>query len=79
MGTAPVTATASEPLPPATSVRFDGWVEMTLLPGCLERLSRWLLLFAGQVRVVAPLALRQQVRALARAAVDFFCEPAEVC
>jgi predicted DNA-binding transcriptional regulator YafY len=57
----------------------DGWVEMTLLPGCLERLSRWLLLFAGQVRVVAPLALRQQVRALAREAFDFFCEPAEVC
>jgi predicted DNA-binding transcriptional regulator YafY len=57
----------------------DGWVEMTLLPGCLERLSRWLLLFAGQVQVVAPAGLRQQVGELARAAHDFFCVPAEAC
>lgn len=62
-------------LPPAP----DGWVEMTLVPGCLEHLGRWLLLFAGQVQVLAPLSLQAQVRELARAAHAFFCAPAEVC
>ncbi|OON66462.1 helix-turn-helix transcriptional regulator [Hymenobacter sp. CRA2] len=57
----------------------DGWVEMTLLPGCLERMSRWLLIFAGQVRIVAPAELRQRVSELAREAQHFFCAEAEVC
>lgn len=56
-----------------------GWVEMTLVPGCLEQFGRWLLLFAGQVRVLVPLSLQEQVRRQARAAYDFFCAPAEVC
>lgn len=57
----------------------DGWVEMTLVPGCPEQLARWLLLFAGQVQVLEPAELREQVSELARAAHDFFCVPAEVC
>ncbi|RAK70599.1 helix-turn-helix transcriptional regulator [Hymenobacter edaphi] len=56
-----------------------GWVEMTLVPGCLEHFGRWLLLFAGQVQVVAPAELQTGVQALARAAHDFFCGPAEPC
>ncbi|RTQ46883.1 YafY family transcriptional regulator [Hymenobacter gummosus] len=56
-----------------------GWVEMTLVPCCLEQFGRWMLLFAGQVQVLAPLGLQERVRELARAAHDFFCAPAEVC
>ncbi|TGE28130.1 helix-turn-helix transcriptional regulator [Hymenobacter metallicola] len=54
-----------------------GWVEMTLVPGCLKHFSRWLLLFAGQVQVQAPAELQAQVRELAQAAHDFFCVPVE--
>nr|WP_262922930.1 WYL domain-containing protein [Hymenobacter cellulosilyticus] len=50
---------------------------MTLVPGCLEHFSRWLLLFAGHVRVQAPAELQTKVQELARAAHDFFCVPAE--
>lgn len=57
----------------------DGWVEMTLQPGCLERLSRWLLLFAGQVQVVSPPQLLGLVRARAQAARNFFCDPVRDC
>ncbi|WP_445991684.1 hypothetical protein [Hymenobacter cellulosilyticus] len=52
-------------------------MEMTLVPGCLEHFSRWLLLFAGHVRVQAPAELQTKVQELARAAHDFFCVPAE--
>ncbi|MFD2784975.1 helix-turn-helix transcriptional regulator [Hymenobacter rubripertinctus] len=57
----------------------DGWVEMTLQPGCLERLSRWLLLFAGQVQVVSPPELLGLVQARAQATFNFFCAPVRAC
>ncbi len=55
----------------------DGGVEMTLLPGCLHYLARWLLAYAGQVTVVSPPALQQHLRALAQAAHQHFCGAAQ--
>ena len=50
----------------------DGHIEMTLLPGCLRYLARWLLPYAGQVTVAAPPALQAHLRELARAAHQHF-------
>ena len=50
----------------------EGWVEMTFLASCLEQLARWLLIFAPDVRVVSPPALREQLRELARTAYAHF-------
>lgn len=50
----------------------DGSVEMTLLPGDLPFLARWLLTLAGHVTVVSPLALQEHLRELARVAYQQF-------
>ena len=52
----------------------EGWLEVTFRVGCLDVLARWLLLFAGQVAVVAPPELRRRARELAQAAVLGFGE-----
>ncbi|UOG73245.1 YafY family transcriptional regulator [Hymenobacter tibetensis] len=52
----------------------DGWVEATFLTSQLDYLGRWLLLFTGQVNVVSPLALQEQLRALALAAYEYFAK-----
>ncbi|HYE79035.1 MAG TPA: YafY family protein [bacterium] len=51
----------------------DGSVEMTLLPGDLPYLARWLLFFPGQVTVISPPELQRLVRDLAEAAYQHFC------
>lgn len=50
----------------------DGWLEATFLTDQLNHLARWLLLFTGQVRVLSPPALHQQLRELAQAAYACF-------
>lgn len=50
----------------------DGTIEMTLLPGDLAYLARWLLTLAGQVTVVSPPELRGHLRVLALAAYAEF-------
>ncbi len=50
----------------------DGTVEMTLRPGDLGYLARWLLTLAGQVTVLGPPALRDELRALAQTAYAEF-------
>jgi len=52
----------------------EGEVEVTFLVSHLDFMARWLLLFAGLVRIVEPPTLRQQVRELARTAQEFFGE-----
>lgn len=54
----------------------EGAVEMTLLPGELTFLARWLLSLAGEVTVVSPPELREHLRALARVAYAHFGEAA---
>ncbi|SHI89978.1 Predicted DNA-binding transcriptional regulator YafY, contains an HTH and WYL domains [Hymenobacter daecheongensis DSM 21074] len=56
-------------------ITADGDTEMTFLADHPEYMARWLLLFAGQVRIVEPPALRQQLRELAKQALAFFEEP----
>ncbi len=50
----------------------DGRIEMTLLPGDLPYLARWLLTLAGHVTVVAPPALSECLRELAHVAYQQF-------
>ncbi|WP_400190401.1 helix-turn-helix transcriptional regulator [Hymenobacter sp. B81] len=57
----------------------DGYAEMTFLTANLEYFARWLLLFAGLVRVASPPALQERVGELAREAQRFFCEQAPGC
>ncbi|TGE23907.1 YafY family transcriptional regulator [Hymenobacter aquaticus] len=49
-----------------------GELEITFLTGQPEYLARWLLLFAGQVTIVAPVELRERVRELAHRAYACF-------
>ncbi|RYU81861.1 helix-turn-helix transcriptional regulator [Hymenobacter persicinus] len=53
----------------------DGHTEVTFLTSHPGYLARWLLLFAGQVRIVSPAGLRAQLRQLAQAAQESFGEP----
>ncbi|MBC7449781.1 MAG: WYL domain-containing protein, partial [Hymenobacteraceae bacterium] len=53
----------------------DGCIEMTLLPGDLPYLARWLLTLAGHVKVVAPPALSECLRELACVAYQQFAPP----
>ncbi len=50
----------------------DGTIAMTLLPGDLAFLARWLLALAGDVTVVSPPELRAHLRELARTAYAHF-------
>lgn len=50
----------------------DGGAEMTLLPGCLERLADWLLPYAGHVQVLGPPALQAHLRQRAAAVSRHF-------
>lgn len=51
----------------------EGGAVMTLRLGCLRYTAAWLLPFAGQVAVLSPPALGQQLREMARAAHQHFC------
>jgi predicted DNA-binding transcriptional regulator YafY len=56
----------------------DGRLEMTLFIGSLAYLATWLLPYAGGVSIREPLALHDQLRALAEQAHLFFRVPREV-
>ena len=55
----------------------DGWLEMTFLVGSLPYMATWLLPYAGGIVVCEPLALREELRELARRAYTFFGDPEE--
>ena len=50
----------------------DGEIEMTLRPGCLRYLARWLLAYASEITVVSPPELSQHLHDLAQAAYQHF-------
>lgn len=52
----------------------EGGARMTLRVGCLRHLAGWLLPLAGHVTMVSPPALAEELRELAQAAHQHFCE-----